>query len=48
MRNGFIKAAAGFPRLRVADCAYNRDRIIEAIRRPRRWTPSSGAARSWR
>ena len=33
MRNGFIRAAAASPRLRVADCAYNRDRIIEAIRR---------------
>jgi NAD+ synthase (glutamine-hydrolysing) len=33
MKDGFIKAAAASPALRVADCLYNRDRIVEAIRR---------------
>ena len=33
MKDGFIKAAAASPALRVADCAYNRDRIIEIIRK---------------
>ena len=33
MKDGFIKAAAASPSLRVADCAYNRDQIIQTFRR---------------
>ena len=29
--NGFIRAAAVSPALRVADCAYNVEQIIEAM-----------------
>ncbi len=31
MQNGFVRVAAFSPALRVADCAYNADRIIDAI-----------------
>ncbi len=33
MKDGFIKAAAVSPSLRVADCAYNRERILDTLRR---------------
>ncbi len=33
MKNGFVKAAAASPVIKVADPAYNADRIIECIRR---------------
>lgn len=32
MKNGFIKVAAATPVIRLADCGYNADRIIELIR----------------
>ena len=32
MRDGFIKAAAGTPEIRVADCAYNARQCIALIR----------------
>ncbi len=32
MRDGFIRVAAASPKLRVADCAFNTKKIIEAIR----------------
>ena len=32
MKDGFLKAAALSPALRVADCAYNAGRIVEAMR----------------
>jgi len=32
MRDGFIKVAAGTPKIRVADCAYNASQIIELMR----------------
>lgn len=31
MKHGFVKAAAATPKIRVADCGYNADRIIELI-----------------
>ena len=31
MRDGFIKAAAGTPEIRVADCAYNGERIAALV-----------------
>ena len=31
MKNGFIKTAACSPALRVADCNYNAEKIIEAM-----------------
>jgi len=31
MKDGFVKVAAGTPRIRVADCAYNRASIIDMI-----------------
>ena len=31
MEHGFIKVGAGTPKIRVADCAYNADRIIDLI-----------------
>lgn len=31
MKNGFLKTACISPRLRVADCEYNRERIVETI-----------------
>ena len=35
MRNGFIRAAALLPRVKVADPGYNKERICELIRRRR-------------
>ena len=32
MRDGFIKAAAGTPKIRVADCEYNAGQIITLMR----------------
>ena len=32
MRHGFLKAAAASPALRVADCAYNTEQIMEQMR----------------
>ena len=32
MRDGFIKVAAGTPKIRVADCAYNAEQIIQMMR----------------
>ena len=32
MRDGFVKVAAATPKIRVADCEYNTDRIIELIK----------------
>ncbi|WP_251317347.1 NAD(+) synthase [Flintibacter muris] len=32
MRDGFIKAAAGTPKIKVADCAYNAEQIIALMR----------------
>lgn len=31
MKQGFIKVGAGTPDLKVADCVYNADRIIQLI-----------------
>ena len=31
MKDGFIKVAAASPALRVADCAYNRDQILQTM-----------------
>ena len=33
MKNGFIKVAAASPVIRVCDCDYNADRVIETIER---------------
>lgn len=33
MRDGFIKVAAGTPKIRVADCGYNAGQVIELARR---------------
>ena len=35
MKDGFLKAAALSPALRVADCAYNAQQIIDAAARGR-------------
>ena len=32
MKNGFVKVAAGTPKIRVADCLHNADRIIELMK----------------
>ena len=32
MKHGFVKAAAASPVIRVADCEYNADRVVELIR----------------
>lgn len=32
MKDGFIKVAAGSPKLKVADCIYNREEILKGIR----------------
>ena len=31
MRDGFIKVAAGTPRIRVADCHYNAEQIFTCL-----------------
>lgn len=36
MRDGFIKVAVGTPKIRVADCAYNAQRIIELMKEAHR------------
>ena len=33
MRDGFVKVAAASPVIRLADCDYNADRVIETIRK---------------
>jgi len=33
MRHGFLRVAAGVPRVRVADCAYNSERIIGLMKK---------------
>ena len=33
MRDGFIKVAAGTPKIKVADCQYNAGQIISQIGR---------------
>lgn len=33
MRDGFVKAAAGTPKIRVADCEYNKSSILSLIRK---------------
>ena len=32
MKDGFVKTAAGTPRIRVADCAFNAASTLETIR----------------
>ena len=32
MKDGFLKAAALTPALRVADCAYNTEQILQELR----------------
>lgn len=32
MRDGFVKVAAASPKLRVADCPYNREEIVKCVR----------------
>ena len=32
MRDGFIKVAAGTPKIRVADCRYNAEQIFTLMR----------------
>ena len=32
MKDGFVKVAAATPEIRVADCDYNAERIIEIIK----------------
>ena len=32
MRHGFIKVAAATPSIKVADCAYNADRILSLVK----------------
>ena len=32
MKDGFIRVAAGTPRIRVADCRYNAEQIFTMIR----------------
>ena len=46
--NGFIRAAAASPALRVADCAYNADQIIGVMREYAGETSSCSACRSLR
>ena len=36
MKDGFVKVAAGTPRIRVADCAFNAASLLETIRRAER------------
>ncbi|HEY9574745.1 MAG TPA: NAD(+) synthase [Lachnospiraceae bacterium] len=33
MREGFVKVAAASPKLRVADCLYNREEIVKSVRK---------------
>ena len=33
MRDGFIKVAAAAPVIRVADCGYNAERVIETVKK---------------
>ena len=32
MRDGFVKVAAGTPKIKVADCQYNADQIITLMK----------------
>ena len=33
MRHGFVKVAVGTPSIRLADCAYNTERIFDLVKR---------------
>ena len=33
VKDGFIKVAAGTPHIKVADCSYNQEQIIQEIRK---------------
>ena len=33
MKNGFVKVAAAAPMIRVCDCDYNADRVIETMQK---------------
>ena len=33
MKDGFIKVAAGTPHIKVADCSYNQEQILQEIRK---------------
>mgnify|MGYP000411695640 CR=1 FL=1 len=46
--NGFIRAAAASPALRVADCTYNADQIIGVMREYAEKMCSCSACRSLR
>ena len=46
--NGFIRAAAASPALRVADCTYNADQIIGVMREYAKKMCSCSACRSLR
>ena len=46
--NGFIRAAAASPALRVADCVYNAEQIIGVMREYAEKTSSCSACRSLR
>ena len=41
MRDGFVKVAAGTPKIRVADCRYNAEQIFTLMRE----APCSGGPR---
>ena len=32
MKQGFVKVTAGTPKIRVADCVYNREQMVKLIR----------------
>lgn len=34
MRDGFVKIAAGTPKIKVADCMYNAEQIIALMKEP--------------
>ena len=33
VKDGFIKVAAGTPHIKVADCSYNQEQILQEIRK---------------
>ena len=48
MRDGFVKVAAGTPKIRVADCRYNAEQIFTLMREAGTCfsrTPCSGGPR---
>ena len=47
MKDGFIKVAAGTPKIRVADCKFNKDSVLQLIEQAQLATGLSNVVLDW-